>query len=169
MKMIFITIKKMNKMKKWMTLGLGLIAITTAFAQPDKRHNMSKDEMQAKKVSFIANELELNTEEAQKFWPVYNEYQAEIELIRKEQMDNMKLMVDARRTGTALSDTQIEKMMTTRFANQSKLLEIEKRYYERFKKVLPLEKVARFYAAEERFKLEMLREMRDRPHPPGKK
>jgi hypothetical protein len=156
-------------MKKWMTMGLTLIAITSTFAQPDKRHNMSKDEMQAKKVSFIANELELNTEEAQRFWPVYNEYQAEIELIRKEQMDNMKLMVDARRTGTALSDTQIEKMMTTRFANQSKLLEIEKRYYERFKKVLPLEKVARFYAAEERFKLEMLREMRDRPHPPGKK
>jgi hypothetical protein len=156
-------------MKKWMTMGLNLIAITSTFAQPDNRHNMSKDEMQAKKVSFIANELELNTEEAQRFWPVYNEYQAEIELIRKEQMDNMKLMVDARRTGTALSDTQIEKMMTTRFANQSKLLEIEKRYYERFKKVLPLEKVARFYAAEERFKVEMLREMRDRPHPPGKK
>jgi hypothetical protein len=156
-------------MKKWMTMGLNLIAITSTFAQPDNRHNMSKDEMQAKKVSFIANELELNTEEAQRFWPVYNEYQAEIELIRKEQMDNMKLMMDARRTGTALSDTQIEKMMTTRFANQSKMLEIEKRYYERFKKVLPLEKVARFYAAEERFKVEMLREMRDRPHPPGKK
>jgi hypothetical protein len=169
MKMIFITIKKMNKMKNWMTLGLGLIAITTAFAQPDKRHNMSKDEMQAKKVSFIANELELNTEEAQKFWPVYNEYQAEIEVIRKEQMDNFRLVMDARKSGTTLSDTEIEKMMTARFANQGKMLEIEKKYYERFKKVLPMEKVARFYAAEERFKVEMLRELRDRPQAPGRK
>lgn len=154
-------------MKKWMTILVSAALVTTAFAQP--RHEMKKEEMQAKKVAFIATELELSTEEAQKFWPVYNEYQAEIDKIRKEQMDNMKLIMDARKTGTALSDTEIEKMMTTRFANQSKLLEIEKRYYERFKKVLPLEKVARFYAAEERFKLEMLREMRDRPHPPGKK
>lgn len=156
-------------MKKWMTLGLTLMAIASTFAQPDKRHNMSKDEMLAKKVSFIANELELNTEEAQKFWPVYNEYQAEMELIRKEQMDNLRLVMDARKSGTKLSDTELERIMTARFANQGKMLEIEKKYYERFKKVLPMEKVARFYAAEERFKVEMLREMRDRPNPPGKK
>lgn len=154
-------------MKKWMTIGIIATLFMSAFAQP--KHESKKEEMQAKKVAFIATELELSTEEAQRFWPVYNEYQAEIDKIRMEQMDNMKVMMEARKSGTNLSDTEIEKIMTARFANQSKLLEMEKKYYERFKKVLPMEKVARFYAAEERFKVEMLREMRDRPHPPGKK
>jgi Spy/CpxP family protein refolding chaperone len=150
-----------------MAIIMALCANT--FAQPEKHHEARRDEMQAKKVAFIATELELTTDEAQKFWPVFNEYQAELDKIRKEQMENFKPLMEARKSGTSLSESELDKLMNNRFVNHGKMLEVEKKYYDRFKKVLPMEKVARYYAAEERFKVEMLREMRDRPQGPGKK
>ena len=46
-------------------------------------YHQKRERIESMKIGFITDKLSLSTEEAQKFWPVYNEYQAKQEKIRK--------------------------------------------------------------------------------------
>lgn len=65
----------------------------------------------ALKTAFITKELELSAEEAQKFWPVYNDYVAEIKKAKKEAKDDV-------------------------VAFEEKKVNVLKKYKENFKKIL---------------------------------
>jgi Spy/CpxP family protein refolding chaperone len=43
-----------------------------------------KENIEAMKIAFITNKLELSPEEAQKFWPVYNQYNEKLKDLRKK-------------------------------------------------------------------------------------
>jgi hypothetical protein len=45
------------------------------------------------KIAYITRELTLAPEEAQKFWPVYNTYTAELKAARKEQKDDNDVLL----------------------------------------------------------------------------
>ena len=51
--------------------AIALLAISTMHAQP-KQGNW-QEKMMSEKIAFITMELELTPEEAQVFWPVYNQ------------------------------------------------------------------------------------------------
>lgn len=55
---------------------------------PEKKKRMSKEERmekyEAQKVAYLTAELDLSTEQAQKFWPVYNEYSKKKRALREE-------------------------------------------------------------------------------------
>ena len=42
-----------------------------------------KEKIEALKMGYISKELDLSPEEAQKFWPVYNQYQKELDAAKK--------------------------------------------------------------------------------------
>jgi hypothetical protein len=67
--------------KRYLTGFLFVFAVYFCTAQPGngKRGQMAE----ALKVAFITRELNLTTDEAQKFWPVYNSYFEEIQQARK--------------------------------------------------------------------------------------
>ncbi|MCB0697691.1 MAG: hypothetical protein KDC07_10020, partial [Chitinophagaceae bacterium] len=52
-----------------------LLAVTTVIAQPDRDHK--HDRIKALKIAYITEKLDLTSEQAQKFWPVYNRYEKE--------------------------------------------------------------------------------------------
>ena len=83
-------------------LGLCLICICTSnlFAQPGGRANAK---IEAQKVAYITNRLDLTTEESAEFWPIYNQLQKDRKAInrkykRKQRIENM-------------SDAELEKQM----------------------------------------------------------
>ena len=45
-----------------------------------KRKQRSDSRIEAKKVAYITEELDLSTEEAQRFWPLYNDFQTIINM-----------------------------------------------------------------------------------------
>jgi hypothetical protein len=53
-----------------------------AHAQADK-----KDELEALRIAFITKQLELTPAEAEKFWPVYNNYQGDLRKMMREQRE----------------------------------------------------------------------------------
>ena len=59
------------KTKILASLTMVLAVASSLFAQPEKK----KEDIKAMKIGFITNELNLTPDEAQKFWPVYNEFQ----------------------------------------------------------------------------------------------
>lgn len=100
------------------------------------------------KIAFITKHLKLTTDEAQKFWPVYNQYEAEKKQIRQSTIGSVKELKDDGDFTNAEADQAILKYIEFK----SKDLELTKKYITEFKKILPSTKVAKLVTAEERFK-----------------
>lgn len=150
----------MNTMKIAMLTffaAFGFIAIS--IAQPGPKHEQKKEKVEAMKIGFITQQMDLTPEEAQKFWPVYNQMNNEIDALRKERKLSRE---NAKETFDVMTDADIEKLINDEMASRQKELDIHKKYVAQFKSVLPIKKVAQFYKAEEGFKRKLLEKIQEK-------
>ena len=96
------------------------------------------ERVEALKIAFITQKLQLTPDEAQKFWPVYNQYENEI---RSLQLDY--------KNGPALE-------------NEEKLLNIRKKYSPSFEKVIGPQKLNTLFNAERDFRTLLIRRLQNR-------
>lgn len=138
-----------------------MFGLGTAIAQPkgDGDYHARKEKMEAMKVAFITKELDLSPEEAQTFWPVYNEYQDELGKLRKEKHEKFQGYYDKM---DELSDKQLNEFVDYKIIYDQRQLDIKKKYLMEFKKVLPIKKVAQLFRAEYHFKKKLFAEMQQR-------
>jgi len=128
--------------------------------QPDEFPGMDHmDRLNAQKIAFFTNRMQLTTEESEKFWPVYNEYQ-------KKRMDiqeqRRQLQVKYTREQSVLNDAEILQMADQLIELQVEETELAREYHEQFKQVLPIRKVLRLYHTENLYKTFLLRQLRER-------
>ena len=140
-------------------MAMGLM-LSTSFAQPNQR----KQDIEAARIAFITKEVGLTPEEAQKFWPVYNAYQDEIRAVKKESKQNRNAMKQGFDTK---SDKEIEALLDQELALRKKEVNIQEKYHHQLKGVIGAKKLAKLYAAEERFKKVMLKKLREQNRQPG--
>lgn len=141
-----------------------LLALFTAFAllahaQDDDMPQIPEDriqEIKAQKSAFITQRLDLSPEEAQKFWPVYNQYDKELDANRKEMRSNHKTLKEDAELTEAEANAAIEKELATR----QKELDIRKKYTGEFKKTIGSKKTLELGKAERDFHRELLKRVR---------
>jgi hypothetical protein len=146
-----------------------LFAMMFAFGQAagvQKDVKQQKKEMiQAQKVAFITRELQFGTEEAQKFWPLYNEFNAKKDEIAKSKKELAK---DARKTGIdQLSDKQAEDLINTELQCEQQILDLKKEYKDKFKAVIGPKKVIKLYQSEKKFNSFLLKQLKEGGKPPA--
>jgi Spy/CpxP family protein refolding chaperone len=151
-------------MKKTINLAILLLLIShllTAQNNPNKgqQNGERREKMASMKIGYITNKLNLSPSEAQQFWPVYNEYENKLETIRKNRKKdkeeggvNLELM----------SDKDLEAYIDNEMLQKQKEIELMKEYNTKFKSVLPIRKVAMFYQAQEDFKRELLKKIKEK-------
>lgn len=131
-------------------------------AQPGGGGRLSgerKEKIEAMKIAFLTKRLDLSSEEAQKFWPVYNQMTKEIQTIRKDRRSDLR---ESREEFDKLSDKETEILVDQEFLFRQKELDVLKKYNAQFKQVLPIKKVAMLYRTEEDFKRHLLNEIRNK-------
>ena len=117
-----------------------------------------KEKMMGEKIAFLTVELGLTPEEAQVFWPVYNQVEKEkddamMEVIKAYK--ELRKATDEGKVGKEISDL-LDKYVDA----QKKSREIDNGVADRYKAVLPVEKVAKLYVAEEKFRRHHIRNMK---------
>lgn len=156
-------------MKKMKLLALAIFSLwmVTANAQPDGPPPMGekKEQIEAMKVAFLTRKLDLTPTEAQTFWPVYNQFQNELDKLRDSHRKEIR---DAKSDFENMTDKDVEKVVDGEIAFRQTELDILKKYHAQFKKVLPLHKVARLYRAEEEFKRDLLKKIQERKESGGR-
>ncbi len=152
--------------------ALSVISLSAQPSPPDPdKMDERREEIETMKIGFITKKLDLSSEEAKTFWPVYNKFQDELEAIRKQRRNDMR---DFRENFKELNDKEAEKLIDNEIASRQKELDVMKSYHLQFKKILPVKKVLLLYRSEEDFKRELLDRLRDRkgghpgPPPPRK-
>lgn len=131
-----------------------LLFSSTVYSQEFSDKN---EAIAAMKVSFITRKLNLTPKEAQAFWPVYNQYEEELETLRK---NHRKMLNDAKDDFSELSDADIEKMVDEQVRFKQNEIDVLKKYHPQFKKALPVKKVVLLYRAEEEFKRHLIKQIK---------
>jgi hypothetical protein len=137
-------------MKNLLFVALMFLLPTTLLAQRPK-----SEEIESLKIAFFTQKLDLSPEEAKIFWPIYNDMQAEQSALRKERMQKM---ISFRKTTEIdnLTDAQVQSLITSEFDFKQRDLNLDKKYYNKLKAVLPIKIVGKFYRTQEGFKRELL-------------
>lgn len=128
-----------------------------------------KDNIESMKIAFLTTKLDLTPEEAQKFWPVYNQYNEKLQELRKKRRQDER---EAKKNFEDLTDKEVEQAIDNDLAFRQKELDLQKEYNTKFKSVLPIKKVSRLYHAEEQFKkvlIDKLKDNRGEKGPKGEK
>lgn len=135
-------------------------ATTKLNAQNDDKEPQNKwEKFRAEKVAFLTTELDLSPEEAQKFWPVYNQLEKERWESHKQRE---KLEDKVREAEDNMPEREIVQLTRDYAASMQKEANMMVEYNEKFLKILPPEKVLKLYKAENEFRFQMIKKFRDR-------
>jgi hypothetical protein len=131
---------------------LMLFASVQLFAQPNHE---AAEKIRSKKIAYLTEYLKLTPEEAQKFWPVYNQKEDESKELRKQMHE-----INKNKKWEDMTDAEAENMLEQMLIIRQKELDLDKKYLQKFKEVIPVKKVAMLHKAEIEFRKEMIKEMR---------
>lgn len=157
-------------MKRFTAISISLCVLSlTAFAQwmpqrdSDEARKQGADRINAAKVAFFTQQLDLTVDEAQKFWPVYNEYNKEVDAARDElRKANMTMNNPEKKSD------ELRAALKSYSDSQKKEAQLTEQYINKLLKILPVEKVAKVFTAEEMFRMQLLYQFRQGgPGAPG--
>jgi Spy/CpxP family protein refolding chaperone len=151
----------------WIIALLAVVLSNPAWAQPGPKAAAAKERVATAQIGFLTHKLQLTSAEAQRFWPVYEAYQAELRQVSREPLRELRQVVENEVKWAALSEKEAEELMRKHAQVQNERERIRRTYHSKFLEVLPAKKVLLLYVAEVQFKEAMLDKLRERPGPGG--
>lgn len=129
----------MKKILLIIAFYLGSFPIVNAQKDPVQKETWEQksEKIQALKIAFITQKLELSSDEAQKFWPVFNRYETDIRQVMKD---------------NKLSNDAID--------NEEKVLNVKKRYRTEFTKIIGAPKTNTLFNSEREFRGVLMRQLK---------
>jgi len=111
-----------------------------SLAQEGERGGRQADggKLKAYQIAFITERLKLTPDEAQRFWPVFNKYEGEIRV------------------------TRIQNKQATQVELEEKMLNVRKKYFDEFAKVLNRERADKVFKVDREFKDIVRKELMER-------
>lgn len=158
------------KMKRLiLMLVVSLMAITTINAQNqrrdancehfakdgNKRHSMDnlKHKMRVNKIAYLTEGLDLSVEEAEKFWPIFNNYEDEMNAVREKNRprDTTKEGFPMRPDFLKMSEKEAQMMIDTHLKTKKDIIDIQEKYSKEFIKAIPTQKIMMLFMLEKRY------------------
>ncbi len=140
---------------KQITLLIAILTFTlTGLNAQEKGKNDWQDRWKAEKIAYITDAVNLTSEEAEKFWPVYNKCESEKKNSFKAVMDAYKALEDAINAGK--SENELKLLLDKYIDSQEFGKEIERKYVAEYRKILSDKKIAKLYIAEESFRRQQI-------------
>jgi hypothetical protein len=118
--------------------------------------NKKMENLNSFKIGFFTKKLDLSPAEAEKFWPVYNEYQNQRSQI---QLEKISVIRNFNLNEATLSDRQLTEMGDKLVSTVTRESALSVNLHNKLKEILPPAKVIRFYQAENQYKAQLLNEL----------
>jgi hypothetical protein len=140
------------------TLGAVIVMALFGFAPPALAQDKPADNMQilrekikADKKLVVAMNMELTESEAKGFWPVYDQYQKDLQKINQRIVNLLESYADDFR-GKSLTDAKAKKLIDEAMAIEQTEADLKSAYAPKLGKVLPVRKVVRYLQIENKIR-----------------
>ncbi|PRY08911.1 hypothetical protein CLV24_12079 [Pontibacter ummariensis] len=143
-------------MKRYTILFLLFCAFTLsgteAMAQ-EHHHREHREKVEAAKVAFLTDKLGLTAEQAQKFWPLYNEYESKRRALIHSYREGY------RRDLSTLSEQEAKARIDNMFVVKERELELEKEYATKYQRIISNKQLIQLYRGEREFTKMLLKRL----------
>ena len=143
------------------SMNRGLLILTIVLTIPLMTlngQNPNLEKFSTFKIGFFTKKMNLTSQEAEKFWPVYNEYQKEKNQIMREKI---MLIRDFNQNESFLNDSQLTEMgdKLIKYISEESALAVS--FHKKIRELLPPAKVIKYYQAENQYKIQLLKELQE--------
>jgi Spy/CpxP family protein refolding chaperone len=102
----------------------------TGYAQRGRGEDVDREKLESARVAFITNRLSLTSDQAEKFWPIYNKHNES----RREYMSELHRI--SREAGDNPSEAKAKELIDRRFQIQEDMFKDEKAFMKEITKVI---------------------------------
>ncbi len=148
---------KINKI----ILAIIILFSINSFAQGGRLLKEKKEQIKAMKVAYITNELSLTSDEAAKFWPLYNAFEEKQHEIRKQKLKGYMDRIDEESFDN-LSEKEAATILAQMESTEEELHQARKKFVASLKGVISSVKILKLKKAEEGFNRKLLQQYRDK-------
>lgn len=142
-------------MKKLLILFSMFLVVFNLQAQESKDKQQHRERIKAMKVAYITQELNMDANLAQRFWPVYNQYECvKTELHKKEHLDIENI--------ENITEAEAEKMLTGYLNIDKDEYIIKKELFDDLKKIMSAKDIIKLHKLESDFNKKLIKEYRAR-------
>lgn len=124
-----------------------------------------RERIKAYKTAYITQQLDLSSKEAEKFWPIYNDYEKQMFTIRVLQVRAERDKINEQGGFDALSDKDADAALHKFLQNEKEVLKVKETLYKEVSSVLSPVKMLKLYKAEADFSKKLLSDYRKRKGP----
>ena len=130
-------------------LTLAVFIAAPAFAQSaaDTKMEILMEKVKADKKLLVASNMDLTEAEAKAFWPLYDQYQKELDKLNQTLGNTIKEYADAFNKGPVENNTA-KKLLNEALTVQESEVKLRRTYADRVSKVLSWSKAARYIQIE---------------------
>jgi hypothetical protein len=143
-----------NMIIKLLVLILVMAFSGNVLAQRQSERVSNVDRIKAQRIAFLTEKMSLTSEEAQKLWPVLNEFNDKRKDLMKEYRAEWPRNTDV----SKLTDQEAERYAEYQVLHIEKSARLARELHEELKKILPPKKIALLYEAEEEFNRKLMRD-----------
>jgi Spy/CpxP family protein refolding chaperone len=147
------------KISKILPLLIAFVSLNV-IAQDGPIIRKKKEQIKALKVAFITNELELTSDEATKFWPLFNAFEEKQQEIKKQKLKGYLKRVD-NDSFDNLSEKDATTMLSQMESTEDELYQLKKKFISNLKGVISPIKILKLKKAEENFNRKLLQQYRN--------
>jgi hypothetical protein len=130
----------------------------SVLGQGPGRHDQKREKYRTMKIAYFTDNLELTPEEAERFWPLYNEFEKQ----KREFMRKMRQMSkEFTQQSADLSEEEAEDIIDGHMKARQQQWDRDLKFHQDLQNILPAKKVMNFYITEVQFREYMLKKIRE--------
>ena len=116
----------------------------------DQEIDLLRKDLRSKKKQLIAANMKLTDAEAEKFWPIYDQYTADLVQINNTKYDLIKVYLQ---TYTTMTDAEADNYMKRWTTMDESVVQLRQKYVPTFRKVLSAKNTLLFFQLDRRVSL----------------
>jgi hypothetical protein len=103
--------------------------------------NVARAELRTEKSALMTEAMMLSDAQSEKFWPIYREYENELDKISDTRLSSLKMFAE---NYDSMTDKTADGLISNMFALDEDRVKLRKKYYKKMKKALDSVMAARF-------------------------
>jgi len=136
------------------------IVLTFCFSTNAQKRKGHKEKIKLLKISYLTEQLDLTSSEAEKFWPVYNEHSKNILDFVAKKSDAIKKELRVVKEIDSIDEKKALTLFNLTQYLERKKFEERENYIKKLKTILPIKKILKLQIAEKEFGRKLMRKYR---------
>ncbi|WP_289024057.1 hypothetical protein [uncultured Salegentibacter sp.] len=130
--------------------------------QSQDKHDNHREKIKELKTAFLTQELNLDKNKAQKFWPIYNEYESKLHQLRKREHRDLPNL-------ECITEDDAENMLEEYVTIEKQDYVLKEKLFKDLREIMSAQEIIKLHKLEDEFHKKLIKEYRARKEREKKK